>query len=230
MLCWTERVFEIPQLPGGTNSLLDPPGYAGHSGLPAAPCSFSWWYQGGRACSRCATSIQPARTWPPEAGRIQSSSSPWACNCDTVSARWAEEKKGGLSGPLTKAFIYLFIIFFSKGCGCMKAFLSFTQTCVYMQHGSPQQRRGFFRRFSPKCFFEAAVRLKQLTTKNVKPEVKRFDLARARCTSQAGSTQQSEGFVLSAKTYFCVGSSILTTSFCLKEDRSGVNFTSGWSF
>lgn len=44
------------------------------------------------------------------------------------------------------------------------------------------------------------------------------------------STQQSKGFVLSGTTYFCAGSSILRTSFCLKEDRSGVNFTYRWSF
>lgn len=44
------------------------------------------------------------------------------------------------------------------------------------------------------------------------------------------STQQSKGFVLSGKTYFRVGTSILRTSFCLKLDRSGVNFTYRWSF
>lgn len=112
---------------------------------------------------------------------------------------------------------------------CMhEAIFVFTQTHVYTQLSMDyDSSEGFFRRFSPKHFLEVAVRLQQSTTKNVKPEVKGFDLARARHTSQAGSTQQSKGFVLSEKTYFCVGSSILRTSFCLKEDRSAVNFTYG---
>lgn len=69
-----------------------------------------------------------------------------------------------------------------------EAIFAFSQTHVYTQLSKDyHSNEGFFRRFSPKYFLEAAVRLQELTTKNTKPEVKGFDLARARHTSQAGS-------------------------------------------
>lgn len=135
----------------------------------------------------------------------------------------SKKNRKQLCYQLTKAFW--------RWCACTMAVLSFTQISVYtllsMNYHSNEE---FYRRLSPKYFFVAAVRLEQFATKNVKPEVRSFDLTRAQQTSQAGSARQSEGFVLSEKTCFCVGSSILATSFCLKEGRSGVNFTSGWSF
>lgn len=115
----------------------------------------------------------------------------------------------------------------------MKQFLSVLKL-VYKQlstdYHSDEGIEGIFRISSPKFFFWSGSQTSAVTNKEHEMGGQKLWSGEGKAHITGRSTQQSKGFVLSEKTYFRVGSSILRTSFCLKEDRSGVNFTYRWSF
>lgn len=79
-------------------------------------------------------------------------------------------------------------------------FCLYSNSCLQAAVIRSSQRLRYFRIFSPKYFFfEVAVRLQQLPTKNMKWEVKSFDLARARNTSQAGARSSPRGLFYQKK-------------------------------
>lgn len=177
----------------GGDSVWDPtPHQALRPPCPAGHPSLALLLQLDMPQGHCL--IQQSRTWPPEAGRNQNPLHTELVSTNLSQLAGLKERSWTPKAP-KKKFMLMGVPAWSNFCLHSNLFTSSCQQIITAMKvlkvflGYPVQN----------IFFEVAVRLQQLPTKNMKWEVKSFDLARARHTSQAGARSSPRGLFYQKK-------------------------------